>query len=211
LVRYSLLEIGSRAGIGDLVFHLTLSEAGQLAMGEDVVYLTRTAEHRRTQRSLLLDFDAVEDADELNVATLERLGRARSDVRAGDDLAGLRASGVGEVIGQARLINIGDELPDMQDGEIIVSTYTDTSLAPLFRRAGGLVTEVGGMLSHAAIVARELGLPAVVGVRGITRRVRTGDTLRLTADGRIDVLHQAHGASIPAHIGEVSPQEGAPH
>ena len=67
----------------------------------------------------------------------------------------------------------------MADGFILVCPSTDPSWVPLFTRARGLVMETGGMLSHGAIVAREFGLPAVAGLPGITRRLKTGERLRI--------------------------------
>ena len=64
-------------------------------------------------------------------------------------------------------------------GEILVARTTDVGLTPIFLVAAGVVTELGGALSHAAIVAREYGVPAVVGVAGITSLLRTGERLRV--------------------------------
>ena len=65
--------------------------------------------------------------------------------------------------------------------EILVAPSTDRGWTPLFLTAGGLVMEMGGMLSHGAVVAREYGIPAVVGVAGATDQIRTGQ--RVTIDG----------------------------
>lgn len=191
LIRHVLMEIGDRTGIGECVFSLTLTEAGRLAQGDDVGQLKSAAKRRRLEREQLLAFDAIEGHSNLDIATLERLGRV--DVQVGDgELVGTCASGSKEVVGTARIIRVGERLPRMNAGEILVSTYTDTSLAPLFRRAGGLVTEVGGMLSHAAIVAREFGLTAIVGVQEVTRRVKTGDVVRLSPDGKVHIIESPH-------------------
>ena len=66
-------------------------------------------------------------------------------------------------------------------GEILVAPSTDPGWTPLFLTAGGLVMETGGAMSHGAIVAREYGIPAVVGVAGAAERIRTGQ--RITVDG----------------------------
>ncbi|EGW37299.1 PEP-utilizing enzyme, mobile domain protein [Desulfosporosinus sp. OT] len=63
----------------------------------------------------------------------------------------------------------------MQKGEILVTSQTDIAWTPLFPRAGAIVTDVGAPLSHAAIVARELGIPGVVGCGNATRRLKTGE------------------------------------
>ncbi|MFZ6020364.1 MAG: PEP/pyruvate-binding domain-containing protein [Chloroflexota bacterium] len=78
---------------------------------------------------------------------------------------------------------------DLQRGEIMVCPGTDPTWTPLFMTAGGLVMETGGLMTHGAVVAREYGLPAVVGVDQATRRLRTGQRVRLDgSSGRIDLL-----------------------
>jgi pyruvate,water dikinase len=69
----------------------------------------------------------------------------------------------------------------LEPGEILVAPSTDPGWTPLFLTAGGLVMEMGGMMSHGAVVAREYGIPAVVGVAGATEQITTGQ--RLTIDG----------------------------
>jgi pyruvate,water dikinase len=69
----------------------------------------------------------------------------------------------------------------LQEGEIMVTVLTDIAWTPLFLRAAAVVTDVGAPLSHAAIVARELGIPAVVGCGDATMRLKTGD--RVLVDG----------------------------
>jgi pyruvate,water dikinase len=69
----------------------------------------------------------------------------------------------------------------MPAGGILVAASTDPAWTPLFLRAGALVMEAGGYLSHGAIVAREFGIPAIVNVQGIMRQVATGDVLEVDA------------------------------
>jgi pyruvate,water dikinase len=74
-------------------------------------------------------------------------------------------------------------------GEILVCPGTDPAWTPLFLAAAGLVTEVGGLMTHGSVVAREYGIPAVVGVRDATTRLRTGDRVRVDGtSGRITIL-----------------------
>jgi phosphohistidine swiveling domain-containing protein len=74
-------------------------------------------------------------------------------------------------------------------GEILVCPGTDPAWTPLFMAAGGLVTEVGGMLTHGSVVAREYGIPAVVGVDRATQRLKDGQRIRLDGNqGRIAIL-----------------------
>ncbi|MEO7331205.1 MAG: PEP/pyruvate-binding domain-containing protein [Minicystis sp.] len=100
----------------------------------------------------------------------------------GPRLTGLPGSG-GVVEGRARVLAPGArDLDTIQPGEILVSRTTDVGLSPLFLIAAGVVTELGGPLSHAAVVAREYGVPAVVSVPGATLSIRTGDRLRVDGD-----------------------------
>jgi pyruvate,water dikinase len=99
----------------------------------------------------------------------------------GDSWRGLPASS-GVVEAQARVLLSASEMGKLQPGEILVVHTTDVGWTPLFLLAAGVVTELGGPLSHAAVVAREFGVPSVVNVEGITRAVRTGDRLRIDGD-----------------------------
>jgi pyruvate,water dikinase len=83
----------------------------------------------------------------------------------------------------------------LEPGEILVAPSTDPGWTPLFLTAGGLVMEMGGMMSHGAVVAREYGIPAVVGVPDATTRIATGD--RITVDGSSGVVSNAADASEP--------------
>jgi pyruvate,water dikinase len=76
-------------------------------------------------------------------------------------------------------------------GEILVAPSTDPGWTPLFLTAGGLVMEMGGAMSHGAIVAREYGIPAVVGVAGAIERIRTGQLV--TVDGTAGTITLANG------------------
>jgi pyruvate,water dikinase len=82
-------------------------------------------------------------------------------------------------------------------GEILVSRTTDVGLTPLFLVAAAVVTELGGPLSHAAVVAREYGVPAVVSVPGATTAIKTGDRLRVDGDRGIVEKVPETRASIP--------------
>ncbi len=99
----------------------------------------------------------------------------------GDVLRGLPASG-GVVDGRARVLGSAEQIGELEPGEILVVHTTDVGWTPLFLQAAGLVTELGGPLSHAAVVAREFGVPSVVNVVGATRILRTGDLLRVDGD-----------------------------
>ena len=86
----------------------------------------------------------------------------------------------------------------LEPGEILVCPGTDPAWTPLFLAAGGLVMEVGGMMTHGSVVAREYGIPAVVGVGQATARLKTGDRIRLNGStGKIEILQGATEADLP--------------
>jgi phosphohistidine swiveling domain-containing protein len=87
----------------------------------------------------------------------------------------------GVATGTVRVLHSIEEADRLQKGDILVARATDPGWTPLFLKAGGLVMELGGMLSHGAVVAREYGLPAVVNVTGATQRLKDGQ--RITVDG----------------------------
>jgi pyruvate,water dikinase len=102
-------------------------------------------------------------------------------------LVGLAVS-AGTVEGRARVIL---DMPDadVEEGDILVTAHTDPSWSPLFVAIKGLVTEVGGLMTHGAVIAREYGLPAVVGVEHATRLIRDGQRIRVHgSDGYIEIL-----------------------
>lgn len=102
-------------------------------------------------------------------------------------LAGVAAS-AGVVEGIARVI-LDPTRDVLRPGEILVAPFTDPGWTPLFVHAGALVMEVGGMMTHGSVIAREYSLPAVVGVEGATQKIQTGQWLRVDGDhGRITIL-----------------------
>ncbi|MFD7894544.1 rifamycin-inactivating phosphotransferase [Streptomyces sp. NPDC059743] len=114
----------------------------------------------------------------------------RDDVPAGA-LIGLPVS-AGTIEGRARVILDMAEA-DLEAGDILVTPHTDPSWSPLFVGIAGLVTEVGGLMTHGAVIAREYGLPAVVGVEQATRLIRDGQRIRVHGtDGYVEILPCRH-------------------
>ncbi|MCP4581586.1 MAG: hypothetical protein GY839_08185 [candidate division Zixibacteria bacterium] len=104
-------------------------------------------------------------------------------------IAGISAS-PGIIEGTARVIFNESEFTELREGEILVAHNTDPGWTPLFRTAAGVVVEMGGILNHCAIIAREYGIPAVVGVTGITRNIKNGWKLRVNGyTGIIEILN----------------------
>jgi pyruvate,water dikinase len=110
---------------------------------------------------------------------------ARTDQRAGNTIKGVGTS-PGRVQGVARVIHGPEEFEQMQPGDILVAKITTPAWTALFALASGVVTDVGGPLSHSSIVAREYHIPAVLGTGVATERVRSGQ--RITVDGDAGVV-----------------------
>jgi len=96
----------------------------------------------------------------------------------------------GTATGPARLLRGPADFPRAATGDIIVCPYTDPAWTPLFRVAAGVITETGGTLSHAAIVAREHGIPAVLGIPNATNKIREGEIV--TVNGTTGTVITAH-------------------
>jgi phosphohistidine swiveling domain-containing protein len=110
-----------------------------------------------------------------------RKGRGRDD----DTLKGVAAS-PGRVTAPARVLNGPEDFAQMQTGDVLVAAITTPAWTPLFARAAAVVTDVGGPLSHGSIVAREYGIPAVLGTGAATKRIRSGQVI--TVDGGAGVV-----------------------
>jgi pyruvate,water dikinase len=103
-------------------------------------------------------------------------------------LGGMAAS-PGLVEGLARVVHGAEDLADIQDGEVLVTRVTAPSWGPVFGRIAATVTDIGGMMSHAAIVCREYGLPAVTGVGSATTAIQTGQRIRVDGNnGTVTIL-----------------------
>ena len=106
---------------------------------------------------------------------------ARTGQPAGDVLKGIAAS-PGYITGRVRVIYGADEFAQMRQGDILVARITTPAWTPLFALAAGVVTDVGGPLSHSSIVAREYRIPAVLGTGVATERLHTGQNVTVDGD-----------------------------
>lgn len=182
----------------DDIFFLTLPEARRAAAGEDLrptVAIRRhryEVERRRRRIPRLLLSDGT-DAEAALVST-------------GGDLHGSPAS-PGVARGTARVIR-SPQGARLEPGEILVAPSTDPGWTPLFLTAGALVMEMGGMMSHGAVVAREYGIPAVVGVAGALERIATGQ--RVTVDGTAGTI-AVEDAESPPRMPALGAQEAPDH
>jgi pyruvate,water dikinase len=112
---------------------------------------------------------------------------ARSDQAAGNTIKGIGAS-PGRVTGPACVIHGPEEFDQMKPGDILVAKITTPAWTPLFALASGIVTDVGGPLSHSSIVAREYGVPAVLGTGVATQRICGGQHITVDGDGGVVTL-----------------------
>ena len=176
-----------------------LVQADVLGEKEDIFYLTVQELHDvvRTQRvdeQLIRrrkdEFRSYEALTPPRVLTSDGeviAGAYRRDGLPAGVLVGLPVS-AGTVEGRARVI-LDVAQADLEAGDILVTAYTDPSWTPLFVAVKGLVTEVGGLMTHGAVVAREYGLPAVVGVEHATQLIRDGQRIRVHGtDGYVEIL-----------------------
>ncbi|MEO2203341.1 phosphoenolpyruvate synthase [Paenibacillus pabuli] len=114
-------------------------------------------------------------------------GKYKRENLPAEALVGLAVSS-GVIEGRARVI-LNMEEAELEDGDILVTAFTDPSWTPLFVSIQGLVTEVGGLMTHGAVIAREYGLPAVVGVENATKRIKDGQRIRVHGtEGYIEIL-----------------------
>ncbi len=205
LLRQMLLEVGRR-----------LVEAGAIDAPDDVFWLTE-----EQVRGAAAAVDAGQPVDSMagSVRSNQALVRARKQVtppaslplppkflrrllpgqfgvetgaeEASDMIRGVACS-AGSVAALARVLESPDEFDQMEPGEVLVAAITTPAWTPLFAMASAIVTDVGGPLSHGSIVAREYGIPAVLGTGVATRRLHTGDRIRVDgSSGTIEILERA--------------------
>jgi rifampicin phosphotransferase len=165
------------------IFYLTFQEL------QDVVRTNRVDDHLiRQRKDAFRWYEALTPPRVLTSDGEVITGAYRRDDLPDGALVGLAVSG-GTIEGRARVI-LDMAKADFEAGDILVTTFTDPSWTPLFVAIKGLVTEVGGQMTHGAVIAREYGLPAVVGVEGATRLIRDGQRIRVHGtEGYVEILH----------------------
>ncbi|KAA0781819.1 phosphoenolpyruvate synthase [Bacillus sp. BPN334] len=182
-----------------------LKEAEQLVQNnvineiEDIYYLTFEELHE-VVRTNKLDYELIHkqknDYKLYEKLTPPRVMTSDGEIITGkykrenlpaDAIVGLPVSS-GVIEGRARVI-LNMEDANLEDGDILVTAFTDPGWTPLFVSIKGLVTEVGGLMTHGAVIAREYGLPAVVGVENATKLIKDGQRIRVHGtEGYIEVL-----------------------
>jgi rifampicin phosphotransferase len=182
-----------------------LKEAQQLVKDkliyekEDIYYLTFDELHE-VVRTNKLDYEIINNRKDqyqfYDKLTPPRVitsdgeiirGQYKRENLPAEAIVGLPVSS-GIIEGRARVI-LNMEEADFEDGDILVTSFTDPGWTPLFISIKGLVTEVGGLMTHGAVIAREYGLPAVVGVENATKLINDGQRIRVNGtDGYIEIL-----------------------
>ncbi|GHI00321.1 phosphoenolpyruvate synthase [Neobacillus kokaensis] len=176
-----------------------LIQAGVIHEKEDIYYLT-FEELREVIRTNKLDYKIISKRkDEYKLyekLTPPRVITSDGEIISGEykrenvpaeAILGLPVSS-GIIEGRAR-VTLKMEDADLENGDILVTTFTDPSWTPLFVSIKGLVTEVGGLMTHGAVIAREYGVPAVVGVENATKLIKDGQRIRVHGtEGYIELL-----------------------
>lgn len=182
LSRPILLELGERMARTGAIsapadfFYLTWEEVGGFIGGRPGKYADVVAARRREQQELEKVVPPALFEAPPEVALIEK------ETAGTKELSGLGVS-AGLATGKARVVHsaAAAEETELEAGEVLVAPFTDAAWTPLFVPAAAVVVETGGLLSHAATVAREFGIPAVVAVKGATQLIRDGQTV--TVDG----------------------------
>ncbi|XP_046625841.1 uncharacterized protein LOC124307780 isoform X2 [Neodiprion virginianus] len=167
----------------NLIFFLTHQEIGLLFISSNPTLVQKAIRRQR----LYPHCDKIQ-FPEVNRGVLKPiLAEPSTKIREG----GARVSGTpvggGTVLGRACIITNINDAVQLKPGDILITQCTDIGWSPYFPILGGVVTELGGLISHGAVVAREYGLPCIVGAEGATQKFRTGDIVLLT--GTTGILH----------------------
>jgi len=193
LIRAWFLHAGELTGVGDDIFFLEIDEVIKILSG-DASPLAHIPDRREAyEKGRALPplptwirgrFDPFSWAADPNRRRdlFDAQIPSSPPAPSGDHIIRGQPGSAGRVEGFVQRIDTPDEGDRLQAGEILVASTTNVGWTPLFPRAAAVVTDIGGSLSHAAIVARELGIPAVVGCGDATIRLKTGD--RVLVDGR---------------------------
>ena len=195
VLRAYALRAGELIGLGDDIFFLDKAEIIRVLQGE--TFSPKLIKQRRTAYqaySVMPPYPALIRGT-FNPYVWAADPKRRSDlfVEGSRDEADVAVRGfpgsAGVVEASVRVISDAADGAVLQSGEVLVTTITNVGWTPLFPRAAAVITDVGAPLSHAAIVARELGIPAVVGCGNATMRLRTGDLVRVDGTaGTVEVL-----------------------
>lgn len=166
------------------VFYLTLDELLALEEGRFLGNLRDVIASRKSS----LEQDQKLTPPRVMTSEGEVITGKRRSVKAPEGALVDTSASAGVVEGIARVV-LKPEEANLKPGEILVAPHTDPGWTPLFNSAKGLVTEVGGMMTHGSVIAREYGIPAVVGAENATKIIKNGDRIRVDGDqGFVQIL-----------------------
>jgi rifampicin phosphotransferase len=185
------------------LFHLTRDDVLAVCRGEDGGAIPQLLERRRREQAWCEAVILPKVFD----GAVRRIDSGEETTAPEGALRGITICG-GFVEGPARVLRDFRDCETLAVGEIMVAPVTDLAWTPYFLRASGLVVEIGGLLSHGSIVAREYGLPAIVGVPDVTRRIRTGDRIRLDANRGLVEVVSVGGRPINLNLRDAPPRAG---
>ena len=189
IIRTWAQEAGRRLHLAEgEIFWLTWQQVSQALDGSLSGEEVRLLLSRAVDQALL--FRHHENPDELGAGFLAKTLPAETSSAPGSNrsLNGVGCS-PGIVEGVARIVPSLDDIDRLERGEILVTRFTDPGWTPIFHLLGGVVTETGGVLSHAAVISREYGIPAILNLQGATHRLRDGQRLRIDGStGIVEIL-----------------------
>lgn len=171
----------------DVIYFLTFEELGIICKNEDLKKCSQL-KLRAIQRRRLLPQQQELKFKELTKGKPEPIELNFDESKVGDTINGTPV-GAGMAIGIAKVCHSLDEANELKQGEILICAQTDVAWTPYFSIASGLITELGGLLSHGAVVSREYGLPCIVGVEGACSKIKNGQKVKLDANkGIVQIL-----------------------
>ena len=197
VIRDWFLRAAELAGLGEDVFYLSYEEVIDILSGDDAVTATIPARIESYDKLRALPpypmfvsgrFDPFQWAADPQRRADVFDSHVPYEVSESDKIQGYPGS-AGRVEGVVRYLTSPDNGQQLQEGEILLASTTNVGWTPLFPHAAAVITDIGAPLSHAAIIARELGIPAVVGTGDATMRLRTGDRVRVDGgQGIVEIL-----------------------
>ncbi|MGD2158246.1 MAG: PEP-utilizing enzyme [Anaerolineales bacterium] len=204
-VRLFALRAAELTGLGEDIFFLSLDEVLALLAGDETgvqAIHTRREKYQKYKplppypsviQGRFHPFEWAADPQRRSDIFIESITRSQLVHKTELGIINGSPGSAGQVEGVVRLLDTASGGSQFQKGEILVAVQTDIAWTMIFPRAAGIITDVGAPLSHAAIVARELGIPAVVGCGDASIRLKTGDRVRVDGSrGQVEILDRGN-------------------
>ncbi len=182
-------EMAKRLNITEIELKFMLAEEIKESFLDKKIDMSAIGERKKLAICILKD-NNVEMVSGLEAEKLKN--SLNSTLEDNSPLKGEIAFSKGKVKGIARLVKDASEMGKVNQGEILVSSRTYPDLLPAMKKSAAIIAELGGLLSHAAIVSRELGIPCIVGTKGATTKIKDGELIEVDTDtGKVRVLEKA--------------------